>query len=210
MWSHSKLKDWEECPHRILLYKSFPRKSNPFAEKGINLHKQIEQYLKGKSELPELENEFFKKELIELYATAEAEKKIAVDNDWKPCNWDNAWGRFVLDAYIYSPELIKIIDFKTGKHKPLEHADQAQKYALATNAHYPNIPICVEFWYLMLGKRTFLNYTQDQLNKLRPILETRIKKMEHDTVYRPRPAKYTCLYCSVNDHCEFKVDGQLL
>lgn len=202
MWSFSKLKNYETCPYRLVLAQSHKQGTNEFAQRGINIHKNIENFLNGIAEQPILP--FFNEAIAKLKQdNAEAEVRWGLGYDWVPVPWNYASGKCVIDALVLYPDKLVIIDFKTGKSNAISHMDQAQTYAIAGNIYYPKMPIETQFWYLDSGKTKTMQFAQDKINRDRLVLEARIKRMETDKHLHPKPSPWVCKWCGHKEVCEY-------
>lgn len=188
----------------LVLGKQFPAQPSPAMERGITIHKSLEDYLNG-GELPTYPK--FESALIKLREqNASAELQWGLNSDWTPCNdFQNAWGKCVIDAFVKTPDYLLIVDFKTGKPSPISHQDQAQTYAIAAHCYYPNIEeIHAQFWYLDIGTTTQCSFKKEHTDHYKKVLHARIDRMLNDTELRPKPNQYVCKWCNYQDHCEFK------
>jgi CRISPR/Cas system-associated exonuclease Cas4 (RecB family) len=114
----------------------------------------------------------------------------------------------VIDALVQADNYLLIIDFKTGKPSPISHQDQAQTYAIAGRAYYPDYEdIITQFWYMDTGKTVQHSYTPALISRYRPVLEARINRMLNDTQCRPKPNKYVCQWCGYKEHCEYNASN---
>jgi CRISPR/Cas system-associated exonuclease Cas4 (RecB family) len=173
-------------------------------QRGIEIHAACEDYLNDVKDLPALPH--FQEELKSIKQLgAKAEAKFGLTDDWKPePNWDNAWGKCILDAVYTEHDYVVIVDFKTGKPNTLSHLDQAQIYALACEAYYPNRSAYhTQFWYLDQNITTQHTFTQPQLTKYRETLNKRINKLLTDHTMQAKPSKYVCKWCDYKDHCDY-------
>lgn len=84
MWSFSKLKNYETCPYRLVLAQSHKQETNEFAQRGINVHKSIEDFINGEANQPQLP--FFNEAII----------KLKQDNAEAEVRWDLA-----MTGYLY-------------------------------------------------------------------------------------------------------------
>lgn len=205
-WSHSKLSEYEKCPHRLTLKKEHEQAPNEHMLRGLAVHSACEQYLINNGPMPDLL--FFSEDLEQIKNMgAQSELKWGLTATWEPePDWDNAWGKCILDAVIPpTPETpLRIIDFKTGKPSPISHMDQAQTYAVAGQSYFPNNSMTItEFWYLDSGKIAQHTFTPSALKRSRTILEARINRMLNDKEYRPKPNKFNCKWCNYKEFCEY-------
>lgn len=202
-WSFSTLSEYEKCPYRLVLRQTIKIPPNVHMQRGINIHKQCEDFLNYTGDMPPLN--YFCDDLLELRSRgAQSEAKYGLSNTWLPeLNFDNAYGKCIFDAIEFY-ENIRIIDFKTGKPAPIKHQDQAQIYAIAAKIWHPEIEaITTEFWYLDTNKKTKTQFTTKQLTFYQQILNARIQRMMNDTVLTPKPSKFNCKWCAYQPHCEY-------
>jgi len=200
-WSYSKLKNYERCPHTL----SFPYAYSPpceAAQRGIDTHAKCEAYINSGGEGPV---EGFPWERLN---GAHAEVKMGLDKDWRICSYDDAWLKFIPDAFFSDGDCLTIVDFKTGKREYNEvgHSTQMQLYMAAMAAISPRVPLFkAELWYLDQG---FVHptavYTQQKLVGIRERLGKRVTIMFEDEVLAPKPNKSNCRFC--NQPCEFKYE----
>lgn len=204
-WSHSKLKNYETCPYRIVLSQKHKQTSNKYTERGINDHKVLEDYLNNITNT--LDIPFFKEDMQTLKnAGAVAEQRIGITKEWKLTSWKEAWGRCILDAVLQNGTAsISIIDYKTGKPSPISHQDQSQTNALIARVQYPGFKeYNTEFWYLDTGKKVIQTYDNKNLDRCQAVLTARIARLENDTMMRPKPNKYVCAWCAYKEPCEYE------
>lgn len=212
-WSYSYLKQYESCPHKIRLKEErvkVPKKSiTPELQKGLDTHKNIELYLKGKSSIP-TELNFPLEKFKELKQNkAIPEYRQAFDLQWKEVQWtnDNAWARMILDAwYLEHPGKAKIIDFKTGGVHQISYDDEGKTFALGISKAYPmTTTITVEYWYTDLNHVTQKVYKprEPSFAKIEHNLTGRALKMSWDNELYPKPSKHKCAYCAYESICEY-------
>lgn len=202
MWSYSKLKNYETCPYRLVLAKNIKQEPNEFAQRGIDIHASIENFLNNTAEQPSLP--FFNEAILKLKIdNAKAEVKWGLTDTWEASSWDNATGRCIIDALVVYPDKLFIIDFKTGKPSAINHMDQAQTYAIAGHIHYPELEIETSFWYLDSGKTKTTVFSKDKIYRDQEVLAARIQRMESDKDLYPRPSKWVCKWCNFFQHCEY-------
>lgn len=202
-WSFSTLSEYEKCPYRLILRKEFKIPPNEFMQRGINVHKQCEDFLNLTGDIPSLN--YFCNDLLELKDHgAIPEAKYGLTKTWLPeLDFNNAYGKCIFDAIEFSNN-IRIIDFKTGKPSPIKHQDQAQIYAIAAKAWHPEIEIITtEFWYLDSGKTHKTTFSDKQIAFYQQILNARIQRMMNDTILPPKPSKFNCKWCAYRLHCRY-------
>lgn len=147
-WSHSALKDYENCPrkyHEVRVLKHFKMKETEQILYGNRLHAAAEIYAKT-GEMPE---EFAGTDLRGIVdalmaktGVKYAEHKMALTEDLEPCDWmaSNVWVRGIADLLIVDDEgkTAWVVDYKTGNDKYPDRG-QLELMALLVFAHFPDI-----------------------------------------------------------------------
>lgn len=206
-WSYTRLSDFEACPYRFKL-KYIDKKSeapSPAAERGTLIHKQYEDFMLKDEPCP---SEFFTSELtnIKKLQPWNVETQWAFDKNWKLCEWfsPDTWVRIKPDLYFPDKNnTLTIIDYKTGKKRPIPHTAQGQLYALGAYAIDPLLhTINIEFWYHDFNTKHAFQLTPNQLEQLKIQWTNRAQQLETDT-FNPKPNKWNCKFCGVKEHCEY-------
>lgn len=222
--SFSRVYDFERCAAkaRFKYVDRIPEPPNPYSERGIAVHKNHEQFVKGETDeiLPDLEK--FRPEMVSLRERykaghVEIEEEWAFDRDWKKRDWrdyENVRMRMKLDAMVHlSPTLGLVIDVKTGRRfgNEIKHAEQGQLYAGAAFLRYPTKErVLVEMHYVDQkddDRLSQVEYSPQFGAKAIVSFEKRLDKMIAATVFPPRPNILNCRYCSYgrhkgNGHCK--------
>jgi CRISPR/Cas system-associated exonuclease Cas4 (RecB family) len=209
--SFSRLKDYEQCPHRaFLLYVERRPKpaqlDNTHADEGQRIHKLGEDYIKGISN--EFPDEFRKvEEQLESYRSAFREGLVEVEQDWgfdpqwQPCDWfaDQIWLRIKCDVVHHiESTYFEVCDWKSGKSfgKEVEHASQGQLYAIAAFARYPDLEgVRTKFTYTKEGKSRVREYVRNDMPNLMKSWDERLTRMTGATIFPARPNKSKCRFC---------------
>jgi len=145
VWSHSALKDYENCPrkyHEVRVLKNFKMKETEQVLYGSRLHAAAEIYVKT-GEMPE---EFVGTDLRGIIDALLAKKggvyvehKMAATDDIEPCDWlsDKVWVRGIADLLILDEEnkTAWVVDYKTGNNKYPDRS-QLELMALLVFAHF--------------------------------------------------------------------------
>ena len=209
-WSHSRLKNYEQCPHRIFLssVEKHKEEQHPAAVRGQAIHDAAENFVTGNGPFdPALKK--YKPEFERLKREYAEEKNIVVeqewgfDVDWEPCEYHgkNVWLRAKLDLYQQiDPISAYAIDYKTGRKEgnALAHISQGRDYAIAAFMRYPELQhFIIEFWYLDLSPESILKkkYTRAQAMLFLPKLNIRAHKLTSDCEFTPKPSKPNCRWC---------------
>lgn len=144
--SFSAIKLYEQCPHRFYqdkVLKRFPYVQGPAANRGEQIHKAFEDFIKSDTPLPEIAIPF--RQWVETFKAQEGVKhceyKMAMSWSVKPTDYfrgRNIWIRGQFDLMVEQGSHAVIIDYKTGKSK---YADisQIELMALMAFLHFPEI-----------------------------------------------------------------------
>ncbi len=208
-WSFSSLMDYERCPHtQSFPYRKGEKKNSEAAQAGIDAHKQCADYI-----LHGGVSEPFTGFNWKSAVNGRVEEKFGFTNKWELTDYKNAWLKVIPDVVTFTPEVITIIDFKTGKreYKEIKHSQQMQLYACAMQSIYPSTPLVVaELWYLNHGIVHTSSYSKSKLDGLRMRITNRALTMLQDEELRPKPNKSNCKFCQHNPaeggRCEYAFD----
>ncbi len=199
-WSYSRLSTYERCAllAYFLYIMKLPQGTSPAMERGSRIHDQGEKYLKGEASIPDTKVWLpWLEDMAGLKAAGyEAEKNIAFDSSWKPCEYygPNVWLRLRVDAtgYSHCPE---VIDYKTGRPYPT-HEEQAELYGIAAyltaDDRENEEKVLVSFWYLDTPDIVEYTYHVDDIARLKDEWEARATVMLTDTEFKPNPCKASC------------------
>ena len=145
-WSHSALKDYENCPrkyHAVRVLKQYPLDKTEQILYGEQLHKAAEEYVNG---VPLPQQFEFVKDVLDALLTKQGTKyvelKLALKVDLTPCDWfaKDVWVRGIIDLLILDEEnnTAWVVDYKTGSNKYPDKG-QLDLMALLIFALYPKI-----------------------------------------------------------------------
>jgi hypothetical protein len=176
------------------------RPPSPAANRGTAIHKQAELYLLDEIKMypPELQpvaGHAMKLKTLK----ANPERKLAVKEDWSPCDFDDpdAYFRGVIDISYLDGLNLHIEDWKTGQIYP-EHAKQMEQYIALTAPHYPQAEKYItRIVYIDQGVVTPPKTTlPERLKPIRLLLDGSIHNAETDEIFpvRPGPACKWCEY----------------
>lgn len=228
-WSMSRLNVYEECPRRAFFAytKKIPepdRGTPPNGkewpnDRGTRVHDEMEQYVKGLSEMPP-EAEFFAPSLKALRnIAAERPQDVILEQMWGiTTNWeicgpfdDVTWGRIKMDALVLDGEHGVAIDYKTGKRKynEVKHGEQLVLYVIGSFLKYPQLQtITGELWYLDQHEKHEREYTRNQAMHFIKNFDTRAIALCEDKEFHPKPSTWSCRFCpygpgeNKTNHCE--------
>ena len=200
-WSYSRLSTYERCAllAKLLYIMKLPQDTSPAMERGSRIHDQAEKYVKG--EIEELPGTAVWKPWIEDMvalkdAGYEAEKNIAFDSSWQPCEYfgPQTWIRLRVDVTGYA-ECPEVIDYKTGRPYHT-HEEQAELYGIAsylTADDHKNVEkVRVSFWYLDVPDIVEYEYHAEDIAALMEKWTERAAVMLTDTEFKPNPCKASC------------------
>lgn len=145
-WSHSALKDYENCArkyHEVRVLRKYKQESTEQIRYGEELHKAAEEYVTGTPLPPQFQ--FIQPTIDALLAkkgSKHAEIKMALTKELVPCSWTSpdVWVRGVADLLVLDEEskTAWVVDYKTGNNKYPDRG-QLDLMALLVFALYPSI-----------------------------------------------------------------------
>lgn len=210
-WSYSALKTYETCPQQFRFRRDgVPEPPSPAMDRGSAIHGELEQYIGGgvgrlskevSTTLGELKRDMLR---LRKHPTAQAEVEVSVDRRWRPVPWNDAkaWCRAKFD--VREPVVnelvtgVRIIDHKTGRERPAEHADQLELYAVLEFSVNPAAEYVVgEIFYIDHGRKMSVLYDNRKfaLGRLRDRWIERATKLLDDRVFEPTPG-HGCRWCA--------------
>lgn len=205
-WSYSRYSDYKLCPARFM-YKHLMKLPDPGTaamQRGNDIHKMAERFIKGKIDLPEeLENvqteiEFCK----DNYARAEEEWGFRNDWGWigRP-GWfgQDVWFRMKADVVVeYDDDTGLVGDWKTGKMY-YANEEQMELFGASTFMRFPHwTNVDVRLWYT--DQPADVNeiqreYTAKDAELIRKDWTKQVKPMFVDRRFAPTPND-KCGWCS--------------
>ena len=213
-WSFSRYSDWRQCPLKAKLkhIDKLKEPPNPAMDRGNQIHKDAEAFIK--STLPKLppELELFKDEFKKLKALYKkkslpmiVEDNWAFTKDWTETQWNDwvgCWVRIKLDcAHYIEPSFMMVTDWKSGKisdYKTLEYMEQLELYALAALLMHPTLErVQVRLGWTDVGKmypEAPLVFDRSDVKRLTKEWNSRVKAMMADTKFVPKPNNL-CRFC---------------
>ncbi len=215
-WSFSRYGTYSQCPFkaRCLYIDRLYEPGSPAMERGVNIHKLAEQYIKGQSaRLPGVLALFrahfqaWRKAFKNDRHTIAVEETWAFRKDWTRTTWDDwdgAWLRVKLDVAHITDEGVILVDHKTGKFSPSynlqQYLEQLDLYALASLIIYPELSVTPylhfidhEIVYPPPGEAK--TYFPADLPRLKREWVKRTKAMLSDKTFAPRPNNL-CRFCA--------------
>jgi predicted RecB family nuclease len=136
------------------------------------------------------------------------EVEMALDENFQPAPWGNAWTRGIADLLIVNGDKAVNLDYKTGKRK-LTH--QLMLYAGYTFAIYPQVNTVVTGFVWMRDKKIDKEtFTRDQVPMIWQTFIPKVRKLEsayERDAWPCRPSGLCKGWCPVKT-CEFYKDKQ--
>lgn len=202
-WSWSQLQTWRECPYKARLRyiehaPEPPRAKDDPRDRGIALHKSVEDYLLRDGEL-DAKWAPFAEPLAEIKALGpEVEERRYLDRNWRPCDRDGRWVVYVPDIRARAGKTVLTVDEKSGKKygNEVKHFGQVQFYSIGAMCEFPDAEEFIgELWYPDVKDIVVHRFTRESLELARARLDEEVARMMADKVHAPRPNKVTCKYC---------------
>jgi hypothetical protein len=211
-WSFSRWQTYDKCAAqaRYKFVEKLPEEEGPALERGKEAHDTLAQYIRG--DLPE-DNPYHTStvpgwtyfgSLINDLRGLEplVEQQWGYATGWKPTGWfgKDTWFRSVLDvAAVYPDGTADVVDFKTGKPRPVDSALQAELYAVSLFRRYPQVRhVTVRFWYVdtaQEGREDVYRFERGMSPEIEARWAKKADKMLSDTIMAPRPGSH-CNWCS--------------
>jgi len=213
-WSYSRYSDWRQCPLKAKLkhIDKLKEPPNPAMDRGNQIHKDAEAYIKGTAARLAPDLALFKDEFKMLRALYKkkslpmvVEDNWAFASDWSISRWDdwvNCWVRIKLDCAHYVDAAIMVVtDWKSGKfseRKAAEYLEQLELYALSAMLMHDHLEaVQVRIGWTDAGEMyppEPLQYTRKDLKSLQKKWSDRVKPMMADTKFAPKPNNL-CSWC---------------
>jgi CRISPR/Cas system-associated exonuclease Cas4 (RecB family) len=210
-WSYSRLTTYEGCPKKAYYscVKKIREPGNKYMERGKEVHKNCEDYIRGHiEELPTAQLKDFQEgfDLLRkmyLEGSVICEGDWAFDKDWQSTGWfdSETWGRAKVDAFVHDasvPTQARVIDFKTGKYEGNQesHREQCELYGAVVLARYPEVEtITTEMWYLDHNKIERYIYNRDSIKARKEKINERAIIMTTAEDFPANPSSFRCKWC---------------
>lgn len=214
-WSFSRWSTYENCPAkaRFLYIDKLKEPGSAAMDRGTELHKQCEDFLKGVKKTVSKDTKLIANVLKDFKKRgALAEADFTFKQDWSPTRWDDwngAWCRIKADVTI-APVIdsdeptAEVHDFKTGGKQKLENNDfeeyytQLELYGLAGLLTFPTAQrvksslVFIDFGKIIESPEVLKRGDEKKLMKK---WEIRTKRMLNDTTFKPKPGN-ACRWCN--------------
>jgi hypothetical protein len=134
------------------------------------------------------------------------EQQMALDKNFLPCDWNNAWTRGIADVLVVHGSNAVVLDHKTGKRKL---TDQLALYAGYTFAYYPEVQtVTTGFVWLRDKKIDKEQFKREDVPAIWAKFLPKIRKLEsayERDAWPCRPSGLCKGWCPVKS-CEFYKD----
>lgn len=205
-WSYSRFNDYVKCHFYSYLkhIQKVKEPPGPALARGARIDELCTQYASGAidkcpPELARFEADF--NDLRKIQRKLNLQQELAftkdwVETDWK--DWNNAWVRIKMDCYYEQGDVVRVIDFKTGRIYP-DNEKQLDLYAVGAilKASKKVKTVEAELWYLDQDGDNVVakSYTRDEALALKATWEKSVAPMLRDTTFKPTPSDQACKYC---------------
>lgn len=211
--SYSRISDYLQCPYKFkekYLDKTYPDDSNnPAFKKGTEIHKQLENYVRGLSSdkkisvgkeasnvLPMLDR------LHTNSLSMTPESQVAVNHEWQFCGWFDKSNivkfRAIIDLFVFVDEDTALIsDYKTGKMYDLDTSPTSQLKLTAAIilSNYPQFKKVVCSYLYVEHKETVMQeFFQEDLEELRKPFNDLYDEIQREEEFKFKKNKY-CNWC---------------
>lgn len=201
-WSLSSLGTFEKCQlkYKFQNIDKLPSPRGTAANRGVDVHKHIEDFISGKTQALPTEINYWTQTLTQLREQgATPEVRISLTREWSPTEWDaaNVWVRGILDLRVTSESEGQVYDWKTGKIYP-DHDDQKSLYSAMLLSSDPELQrVRATHVYIDLNQRREKVFARDDLPDLRKHWEVRASFLERTAPEDMIPSPgYHCRYCA--------------
>lgn len=204
-WSYTRFSTYKSCPMKYNM--NIHRKEFGFpapvygraAERGVEIHKKAEEFVKGNIKGMPKELSKFNVEFNALKKqNAITEEDWWFDRDWNRIphlDWNNVWLMVKADAHVLIDDILVLVDYKTGRFYP-SHSKQAELYGVAGACIYDTVEaVEAEFWYLDHARNEIFEFEMDNLYSLKDMWSTVAHEMETRKSFEPTPSEEACKWC---------------
>ena len=214
--SYNRLMTYERCPFAYKLQyvdrQEGKQRDTSAADRGSQIHEDMQRAIEAKSMLYVPKTIAKKREdLAEIIEQGgEAERELLVDADWMPAESEGKYYAIV-DAIQAYGQSVRLIDWKTGKRfgNELKHANQVMFYAAIAKPFFPEAELfeCRVVYLDQKPGNDFKKFfKRDELARVQAQFDKRSERMLMDRIFRPRPMKSTCRFCSYKEEvCPYAV-----
>jgi PD-(D/E)XK nuclease superfamily len=210
-WTFSSLEKFETCPRQYYHVRVAKDVVEPPTEAtlwGERVHTALEHRVRDSVPLPEgmTQWEGLANKLANLPGEKLCEEQMAVDQNFQPAPWKQAWSRGIADLLVVHGSNAVILDHKTGKRKL---TDQLALYAGYVFARYSQVKtVTTGFVWLKDKKIDKENFDRDEVPAIWKKFLPKVRKLEsayERDAWPCRPSGLCKGWCPVKQ-CEFYKD----
>lgn len=210
-WTYSQLDKFETCPrqfYHVRVKKDIKEPPTEATIWGEKAHTAMELRVKEGTPLPEgmTQWEGIASKFAALPGQKLCEEQMAVDKNFQPADWNNAWSRGIADLLVIHGDKAGVFDYKTGKRKLTE---QLKLYVGYTFAAYPQVNyVTTGFVWLRDKKIDKETFHRDSVADIWREFLPRVRKLEsayERDAWPCRPSGLCRGWCPVKT-CEFYKD----
>jgi hypothetical protein len=207
-WTYSQLDKFETCPRQFYHVRVKRDVTEPPTEHtiwGEKVHSALEHRVESGTPLPEGMQQWepLARKIASMPGAKLCEQKMAVDKNFQPTDWSNAWSRGIADVLVVHKDKAAVMDYKTGKRKL---TDQLTLYAAYTFAKYPEVnTVTTGFVWLKDKKIDRESFDRADNAKIWQNFLPRVRKLEiayEKDAWPCRPSGLCRGWCPVKT-CEF-------
>lgn len=207
-WTYSQLDKFETCPrqfYHVRVARDIVEPPTEYTVWGEKVHTAMEHRVLTGQELPEgmTQWEPLAAKLAKLPGDKLCEQQMAVDKNFQPAPWKQAWTRGIADLLVVNKSAAVVLDYKTGKRKLTE---QLMLYAGYTFSHYPEVnTVTTGFVWLKDKKIDKDVFVREDIPKIWNTFLPRVRKLElayEKDAWPCRPSGLCRGWCPVKS-CEF-------
>ena len=215
--SPSALNLYDSCPRRFfherILCDIDPTVTTDTsaADRGRDVHEQFEKAALGEQPWPEsypLVEEWYR-EVIQSYPTVAVERKLALNEDFKPTGFDfsDARLRGIADLILWDGAVgaMRVVDYKTGKRRMTGATLQMKFYALACLLHSDRVKtVTTDLYWVGLNTHDAKTYTRKDIPDLIAYFKVACARVENAVEFPARPGGLCKGFCPVSACEHFK------
>jgi PD-(D/E)XK nuclease superfamily len=213
-WSHSGLKDFENCArkfHEVKILKRYPREETEATLYGTRLHEQAELFIRdGRPVDPDFK---FMQPMLDslrrMQGVHYTELEMALRVDMTPCDFKapDVWVRGIADLVVVDSEnrTARIFDYKSGGDK-YPDTTQLELMALLLFKFFPEVTyVTAGLLFVLKGTVQKCRVSRDDEAHLWQSYRERVGRIEGaftSGVWNPKQSGLCKKYCVVTS-CEF-------
>lgn len=214
-WTYSQLDSFESCPKKFYhtkVARDIVEPPTVHTVWGNKVHTAFEDFINDGTLLPEGMTQWqpLANKIAALPGEKLAEYRYAIDRNFNPSPWKQAWTRGIADLVVKHGDKAAIMDYKTGKRKPTEQLDLYAAYIFHT---HPEINVVSTGFVWLKERKIDWNvsktdrkpFTREEVPIIWQNLLPRARRLEMAYEKDKWPAKTSGLcrgWCPVK-HCEF-------